>query len=58
MLLLLTAHKGKQDPLLGANLKGGWFQHTAEPALQVFMVLKPQHPATALFKPFSPLKAV
>lgn len=29
--------------LLGADLRGGWFQHTAEAALQAFRVLKPQH---------------
>lgn len=48
------AHKAKQDPLLSAGCKPQqWFQHTVEAALQVFMVLKPQHPATAHFKPFS-----
>lgn len=26
MLLLLMARKGKQDPLLSANLQSGWFQ--------------------------------
>lgn len=58
MLSFLMAHKGKQDPLLGADLQGDWFQHTVEVSLQVWMVLKPQCPVTSCFKPLLSHKAV
>lgn len=60
-MLLLTALKMREDavaldgtqgkigPLLPANLKGGWLQHTVEAALHAFIVLNPSIQHISIF---------